>query len=72
MTNLNRTAREEQIQRGLAKRYRAEKRFQLYGAMAIIFGLMCVALLFTDIISKGYKAFQQTYIQLEVTYDAEE
>ena len=71
MTNLNRTAREEQIQRGLAKRYRAEKRFQLYGAMAIIFGLMCVALLFTDIISKGYKAFQQTYIQLEVTYDAE-
>jgi phosphate transport system permease protein len=71
MTNLNRAAREEQIQRGLAKRYRAEKRFQLYGAMAIIFGLMCVALLFTDIISKGYKAFQQTYIQLEVTYDAE-
>lgn len=67
--DLNR-ARTEQIQRSLVKRYRAERRFRLYGAMAIAFGLMCVVLLFTDIISKGYRAFQQTYIQLEVTYDA--
>ena len=69
MTDLNRS-RAEQIQRSLAKRYRAEKRFQLYGAAAVVFGLLCVALLFTDIISKGYKAFGQTYIQMEVTYDA--
>ena len=69
MTDLNRS-RAEQIQRSLAKRYRAEKRFQLYGAAAVAFGLLCVALLFTDIISKGYKAFGQTYIQMEVTYDA--
>jgi phosphate transport system permease protein len=69
MTDLNRS-RAEQIQRSLAKRYRAEKRFQLYGAVAVAFGLLCVALLFTDIISKGYKAFGQTYIQMEVTYDA--
>jgi phosphate transport system permease protein len=67
--DLNR-ARTEQIQRSLVKRYRAERRFRFYGAMAIAFGLMCVVLLFTDIISKGYRAFQQTYIQLEVTYDA--
>jgi phosphate transport system permease protein len=69
MTDLNRS-HAEQIQRSLAKRYRAEKRFQLYGAAAVAFGLLCVALLFTDIISKGYKAFGQTYIQMEVTYDA--
>lgn len=69
MTNLNQS-RTEIIERSLAKRYRAEKRFQCYGIMAIVFGLLCVALLFTDIISKGYKAFAQTYIQLEVTYDA--
>ena len=68
-TNLNQS-RTELIERSLAKRYRAEKRFQCYGIMAIVFGLLCVALLFTDIISKGYKAFAQTYIQLEVTYDA--
>jgi len=69
MTDQNR-ARAEIVQRSLAKRYRVEKRFRLYGKMAVAFGLLCVVLLFTDIISKGYKAFQQTYIQLEVTYDA--
>lgn len=69
MTDQNR-ARTEIIQRSLAKRYRVEKRFRLYGKMAVAFGLLCVVLLFADIISKGYKAFQQTYIQLEVTYDA--
>jgi phosphate transport system permease protein len=42
----------------------------MYGYAAIAFGLLCVVILFTDIISKGYKAFGQTYIQLEVTYDA--
>ena len=64
-------AKAEHIQRSLARRYRAEKRFRYYGVAAIFFGLMCVALLFTDIISKGYKAFFQSYIQLEVTYDAD-
>ncbi|WP_461519150.1 phosphate ABC transporter permease PstA [Porticoccus sp.] len=59
------------IQRSLARRYRAEKRFRAYGLMAITFGLLCVALLFTDIISKGYKAFLQTSIQLDITYDAD-
>ncbi len=59
------------IQRSLARRYRAEKRFRAYGLMAITFGLLCVALLFTDIISKGYKAFLQTSIQLNITYDAD-
>lgn len=69
MTDLNKS-RAEQIQSSLAKRYRVEKRFQMYGYAAIAFGLLCVVILFTDIISKGYKAFGQTYIQLEVTYDA--
>ncbi|TNF06441.1 MAG: phosphate ABC transporter permease PstA [Gammaproteobacteria bacterium] len=59
------------IQRSLSKRYRAEKRFRAYGMMAIAFGLLCVALLFIDIIGKGHKAFLETSIQLEVTYDAD-
>ena len=70
MTDIDK-ARTEQIQRSLAKRYRAERRFRYYGIAAISFGLLCVALLFTDIISKGYKAFQHAYIQLEITYDAD-
>ncbi|MCB1666868.1 MAG: phosphate ABC transporter permease PstA [Porticoccaceae bacterium] len=69
MTDIEK-ARVEQIQKSLAKRYRAERRFRFYGVAAVVFGLLCVALLFTDIISKGHKAFLQTYIKLEVTYDA--
>jgi len=69
MTNLTPASREQKIQRGLKKRHRAERRFRIYGASAIIFGLMCVFLLFADIISKGHKAFLLTYINLEVVYD---
>ncbi len=59
------------IEKSLGRRYRAEKRFQVYGLMAIAFGLLCVAALFIDIIGKGYGAFHQTYIELEVTYDSQ-
>ncbi len=69
MTSLSTAAREEKIRSGLKKRHHAETRFRLYGATAITFGLMCVFLLFSDITSKGYKAFQLTYINLNVTYD---
>ncbi|MFQ3250359.1 MAG: phosphate transport system permease protein [Glaciecola sp.] len=59
------------VNKNLKKRYRAEKRFRAYGIAAIIFGLSCLLLLFTDIISKGHTAFLQTYVYLEVDYDAE-
>ena len=61
----------ERIRKTLAKRYRAEKRFRLYGIVAILFGLLCVATLFVDIIGKGHGAFRQTYIQLSVDYEAD-
>lgn len=59
----------QRVRRTLAKRYRAEKRFRLYGVLAIGFGLLALLLLFTDIISKGYSAFYETVIELEVTLD---
>lgn len=59
------------VNKNLAKRYRAEKRFKAYGVTAILFGLACLALLFTDIIGKGHSAFLQSYVYIEVTYDAE-
>ena len=61
----------ERIRKTLAKRYRTEKRFRLYGVMAILFGVLCVATLFVDIIGKGHGAFRQTYIQLSVDYEAD-
>lgn len=60
------------VQKGLAKRYKAEKRFRVYGVIAIGFSILCLATLFISIISNGYTAFQQTMIELEVTLDAEE
>lgn len=59
------------VNKNLAKRYRAEKRFKAYGIAAILFGLSCLVLLFTDIIGKGHSAFLQTYVYLEVEFDAD-
>jgi len=59
------------VKKGLRRRYRAERRFRLYGILSICFGLLCVLLLFVDIISKGHGAFFQTYIKLEIIYDAD-
>jgi len=57
------------VHQGLAKRYRAERRFRLYGLTAILIGLLCLAILFISIVGNGYKAFQQTYLELEVFFD---
>ena len=43
----------EQVRKTLAARYRAEKRFRAFGMVSVMFGLLAVAVLFTDIISKG-------------------
>ncbi|WP_353406420.1 phosphate ABC transporter permease PstA [Pseudoteredinibacter isoporae] len=59
------------VNKNLAKRYRAEKRFKAYGIASITFGLICLVFLFTDIIGKGYTAFVQNYIKLEINLDAE-
>ncbi|QIK37604.1 phosphate ABC transporter permease PstA [Caldichromatium japonicum] len=59
------------VRASLKRRYARERRFRLLGATAVILGLIFVALLFADIILKGYTAFQQTYVRLPVTLDAE-
>lgn len=61
----------EQRRLNIQKRYKADRRFRAYGVAAVAFGLMCVLVLFTDIISKGAGAFQQTYVNLEMHYDAD-
>ncbi len=59
------------VNRSLARRYAAEKRFRLFGMGAVILGLLFVVILFFDIVSKGYTAFQQTSIQLPIRFDEE-
>ena len=53
----------------LKKRYRAEKRFQIMGIAAICVSLLFLFFLFYNIVSKGYSAFWQTEIQLDVHFD---
>ena len=59
------------VNRGLGKRYRAERRFRLYGLSAILISMVFLALLFISIVSKGYSAFFRTVIELDVTFDPE-
>lgn len=59
------------VQPSLKRRYRAERRFRFYGQLAVALGLAFVVLLFGSIFSKGYSAFEQTYLKLGVYYDPE-
>ena len=59
----------EVVRASLPRRYRAEARFKAYGIIALLLALSFLGLLLTSIISKGYTAFQQTYMQLEFNLD---
>ena len=59
----------DHVNASLNRRYAAEKRFRAIGMTAVALGLLFVTVLFVDIVSKGYTAFQQTYIQLHITFD---
>ncbi len=59
------------VNKNLAKRYRAEKRFRAYGIASIGFGLLALLVLFTDIIGKGHSAFMQTYLHLDIEMNPE-
>jgi phosphate transport system permease protein len=59
------------VQRSLKRRYRAERRFRLYGLTAIVMSMAFLALLFVSIVGKGYSAFWQTSIQLAIFFDPE-
>ncbi|WP_082130431.1 phosphate ABC transporter permease PstA [Kiloniella spongiae] len=55
----------------LKRRNAAEKRFRFYGLAAVMTAVLVLCLLLTSIISKGYTAFQQTYILVDIRLDAE-
>ena len=54
---------------GLKARYRAERRFRIYGLLAISVGLVFLAIMLVSIIGKGYTAFWQTTVTLPITFD---
>ena len=54
----------------LRRRYAAERRFRMYGLGAIALAVLMLGILLVSIISKGYSAFLQTQIGLDVTFEA--
>jgi len=60
----------ERVRKSLKRRYRTERRFRMYGILAIFIALASLFILFADIISKGHTGFVKTTITLEVTLDS--
>lgn len=73
MSSTNKTAAETQqlVAKGLARRYRRERRFRAYGLMAVGAGILFVVFLFGTVLSQGASVFLQSYLKLEVYYDPE-
>ncbi len=61
---------EERVEAGLAARRSREKRFRVYGRIAIGVALAFLLTLFVSIFSKGIPGFFQHYVTLEVTLDS--
>lgn len=60
----------EQHKRILRKRHAAEFRFKMYGIAAVLVSILLLATLLLTIGVNGYSAFQQTYMKLDLTLDA--
>lgn len=61
-----------QIERSLRKRHKQEQRFILLGRLAVLTGFLFLAFLLTDIVIKAWPAFQQSWVKLEISYNAEQ
>jgi phosphate transport system permease protein len=61
----------EKVEKSMAKRRASETRFRAYGVASVLFGLLCLVVLFGDILSKGTSAFSQTVIEQTLTIDGD-
>lgn len=59
----------ELVNKGLARRYKKEKRFRRLGLAAIVTSLCFLGLLFSSIIGNGWGAFWQTQLLLDIHLD---
>jgi len=59
------------VQKSLKRRRAAERRFRTFGLCAVCLGLVALLFMLGQIIYLGAGAFQQTYVQLDIRYDAD-
>lgn len=69
MTNSNLSTREK-VEKSMKRRRAGEMRFRAYGMASVLFGLLCLVVLFSDIIYKGASAFSQTVLNTDIVIDA--
>lgn len=60
----------DRIKAGLAKRYRAERRFRVYGIVAVTIALSFLMLLLVAVVGNGAGALRQAQMKLTVNIDA--
>ena len=61
----------DRVRNSLKRRYAKEKRFRLFGVIAIVASLSFLAVLLVTITLRGLPAFKQTFIKLDVSMDAD-
>ena len=64
--------RSESYEPKLKRRHAAERRFRLYGVVAITLAIAALGVLLVTIVSKGSSAFTQAHIQMDVFFDPAE
>lgn len=60
------------MQARLKSRYRAERRFRLYGIFAIGFAALCLVTLLADIVYKAVPAFTTSWVKLDIQLPRED
>ncbi|HCG78610.1 MULTISPECIES: phosphate ABC transporter permease PstA [Thalassolituus] len=70
MTDSTMTTRQK-VEASMRRRRAAETRFRLYGMASVLFGLLCLVVLFGDIFSKGTSAFSQTVLTTTIEIDGD-
>ncbi len=70
MTDLHPLSLASQQSSLLAKRYARDRRFRLYGAVAIAVAFLFLAMLLISVIGSGIGAFHQTAIRIPIAFDA--
>ena len=69
MADSNKHSNTEIIKQSLTRRHGKEKRFRLFGKLAIAFGFLMVLLLLLDIGGKALPAFNQHWLKIDLEYN---
>ncbi len=59
------------VDASLRRRYRSERLFRYYGLGSVCLGVVFLLFLFGTIIGNGYSAFRQSFVQLDIHFDAD-